>query len=92
MNYHNCSVLSQLRIIIRLRRSLCWRRIDQQKDYVVGHIETLNALSANNASFTEETSATSEEIDNAVKDSMEVLDTVMNHTHELLESVERFSV
>ena len=68
------------------------QEIDQQKDYVVGHIETLNALSANNASFTEETSATSEEIDNAVKDSMEVLDTVMNHTHELLESVERFSV
>ena len=68
------------------------QKIDQQKDYVVGHIETLNALSANNASFTEETSATSEEIDNAVKDSMEVLDTVMNHTHELLESVERFSV
>ena len=54
------------------------QEIDQQKDYVVGHIETLNALSANNASFTEETSATSEEIDNAVKDSMEVLDTVMN--------------
>ena len=68
------------------------QEIDQQKDYVVGHIETLNALSANNASFTEETSATSEEIDNAVKDSMEVLHTVMNHTHELLESVERFSV
>ncbi len=72
--------------------SIKMQEIDKQKDYVVGHIERLNTLSADNAAFTEETSATSAEIDNAVKNSMEVLDQVMNHTHELLSSVDKFSV
>lgn len=72
--------------------SVKMQEIDKQKDYVVGHIERLNTLSADNAAFTEETSATSAEIDNAVKNSMEVLDQVMSHTHELLSSVDKFSV
>lgn len=72
--------------------SIKMQEIDKQKDYVVGHIERLNTLSADNAAFTEETSATSAEIDNAVKNSMEVLDQVMSHTHELLSSVDKFSV
>ena len=68
------------------------QKISEQKDYIVGHINNLNDISANNAAATQETSATTEEIENAVNDSMGILEEVKKNTGELTESVNKFKI
>lgn len=68
------------------------QKINEQKDYIVGHINSLNDISTNNAAAAQETSATTEEIEKAVADSMDILDEVKKDTGELTENVKKFKV
>lgn len=66
--------------------------INEQKDSIIHHIDNLNSISSSNAAAAQETSATAEEIEQAVTSSMDVLEEVKNDTEELMNHVSRFKV
>lgn len=66
--------------------------INAQRDKVTEDIETLNRLATDNAASTEETSAMSAELDGVVKNSADIVQTLLNDVQILVDNTKQFKL
>ena len=66
--------------------------INAQRDRVTQDIETLNRLATDNAASTQETSAMSTELDEVVKHSSGIVQTLLNDVQILVDNTKKFKL
>lgn len=64
--------------------------VNEQKDKVMGSVDTLSSLATDNAASTEETSSMTTELEHAVTESTALVETLSENVHNLTEDLKKF--
>ncbi len=64
--------------------------VNEQKDKVMGSVDTLSSLATDNAASTEETSSMTTELEHAVTESTALVETLSENVHNLTEALKKF--